>query len=115
MICPVCNIEYRDGFAKCSDCGADLVQKTGMTIIKSSINPESIKLVKFGTGLLFFAFSKMMIVILAYEFNLMYMRTHGFIMDVVFTRLINPILWYMFFIEIAISIALIIWGVSIRR
>jgi hypothetical protein len=25
MFCPVCKTEYREGFSKCSDCGADLV------------------------------------------------------------------------------------------
>ena len=25
--CPECKYEYRDGFTKCSDCGADLVDK----------------------------------------------------------------------------------------
>ncbi len=27
MICPKCKVEYRDGFAKCSDCGVALVDK----------------------------------------------------------------------------------------
>lgn len=27
MFCPVCKSEYRDGFTKCSDCGADLVKQ----------------------------------------------------------------------------------------
>ena len=25
--CPVCKVEYREGFAKCSDCGVDLVSE----------------------------------------------------------------------------------------
>jgi len=27
MFCPICKTEYRDGFSKCSDCGADLVRE----------------------------------------------------------------------------------------
>jgi hypothetical protein len=27
VFCPVCKFEYRDGFTKCSDCGADLVER----------------------------------------------------------------------------------------
>jgi hypothetical protein len=28
MFCPNCKTEYREGFSRCSDCGADLVQET---------------------------------------------------------------------------------------
>ena len=27
MICPKCKVEYREGFAKCSDCDVDLVDR----------------------------------------------------------------------------------------
>ena len=110
----MCNSEYRDGFTTCSDCGVDLVEKTDRPMEKSVISLEGIRLVKFGIVLLFIAFTKLMIVILAYEFYIMYMRTQGF-MDYIFIKLINPIFWYIFAIEIVVSIIIILWGFSFKE
>lgn len=115
MICPKCNSEYRDGFTTCSDCSVDLVEKTNKPRGKLKIGIEGIRLVKFGTVLLFIALTKFMIVILAYVFYIMYMQTHGFMIDYIYIELINPIFWYIFAIEIVVSIAIILWGFSFKE
>lgn len=115
MICPKCNAEYRDEFTVCSDCGVDLVKKTDIFIKKSKIVSEGIRLIKFGIILLFVALTEMMIVVLACELSLTYMKAHGYFMDYDFINLINPILRYIFAIEIVISLAVIIWGISFRK
>lgn len=115
MICPKCNSEYRDGFTTCSNCSVDLVEKTDKPMGKLTIGLEGIRLVKFGTVLIFIALTKLMIVILAYVFYIMYMQTHGFMMDYIFIELINPIFWCIFAIEIVVSIVIILWGFSFKE
>jgi hypothetical protein len=115
MICPKCNSEYRDEFTTCSDCGVNLVEKTDKPIEKLTISLEGIRLVKFGIVLLFIALTKLMIVIITYVFYIMYMQTHGFMMDYIFIKLINPIFWYIFTIEIVVSIVIILWGISFKE
>jgi hypothetical protein len=115
MICPKCGIEYRDGFTKCSDCDTELVEKTGDSKEQVKIGPDGIKLIKFGVVLLFAAFIEMMAAVLVYEFNIVYLKTHGFMIDYNFTELLNPIIWYLFIIEIIVSIAVIIWGISYKE
>lgn len=44
MFCPDCKTEYREGFAKCSDCGAALVENLG----DSSANVDGMELVWAG-------------------------------------------------------------------
>lgn len=99
----------------CSDCGVDLVEKTDKPMEKLALGLEGIKLVKFGTVLIFIALTKLMIVILAYVFYIMYMQTHGFMMDYILIELINPIFWYIFTIEIVLSIVIILWGFSFKE
>jgi hypothetical protein len=115
MICPKCKEEYRDGFSKCSDCNVDLVDQKEIIEEKCSIRTEGIKLIKFGIILLFIAFAEMMIVVLTYEISLTYMRTHGFMVDIIFVNLINPIIWYIFAVEIVSSLAIIVWGISFKE
>lgn len=36
MFCPDCQTEYRDGFTRCSDCGADLVSQLAEAEVPSN-------------------------------------------------------------------------------
>lgn len=112
MICPKCNEEYREGFTKCADCDVDLVEHKEVTKERWTIKPEGIRLVKFGIILLFVALAELIMVVLTYELYVAYMSTHGFMMDYVFVQLINPIIWYIFAAEAAISLGIIVWGIS---
>lgn len=114
MICPKCDEEYRDDFSKCSDCNVDLVHQKEIIKEKWSIRSEGIRLIKFGIILLFITFAELIMVVLTYELYLAYMSTHGFMLDHVFSNLINPIIWYIFAIEVIISLAIIIWGISFK-
>lgn len=115
MICPKCKTEYRDGFTECSDCGVDLINDKNFMKDISRVNETGIRIIKFGILLLFLAFTKMVTVIIAYEFNFTYLRTHGHMVDVNFNEYIHPFIWAVIAIEIIISVIMVIWGMSYKE
>jgi hypothetical protein len=59
MYCPRCQIEYRDGFTKCSDCGVRLIEGSaplpppdafdpalGLTVVLETSNPVQLAMAK---------------------------------------------------------------------
>lgn len=113
MICPKCKSEYADGLTECSDCGVDLIPVSGIKTIPGRIDRRGISMVKYGIGLLFFAIFQLFAVIVAYEFLLVYKQTHGGVGGTVIEN-IHPLIWFLWLLEICVSLAIIIWGANIK-
>ncbi len=115
MYCPNCKAEFEEGFKKCSDCGTDLVSGFVRKKEIPVISNKGLIVFLIGIFLLFFSFTKMTFVIIAYEYYLGFQKANGLFYDHFGFLMIPRIIWIIVITEIIISIILTIWGLTIKH
>jgi magnesium-transporting ATPase (P-type) len=103
-----------EGFDVCSNCEVPLVPKKDEIIIEKKINRKAISVLMFGIGILFFTIFQVIAVIISYEFYWFYRLGKGGVSGSSISN-VHPAIWFMLFIEILISLIVIMWGVRLKE
>jgi hypothetical protein len=103
-----------EGYDVCSNCEVPLVPKVEEKVTPKKISSKSISVLKFGIGILFFTIFQVMAVIIAYEFYWVYRLGKGGVSGSSISN-VHPAIWFMLFIEILVSLIVIMWGVRLKE